>query len=81
MEHLLLEYFKDKPAILNSYYKYKAVIINLALLCMLCMAIIARTEAMKSLAFGIAAGIVLINLGQSITHIRSKDSSNKSVNG
>ena len=77
MEHLLLEYFKDKPAILNSYFKYKTVLMNSVLLFMLCIAIVAKTEGMKSFSFGIAAGIVLINLGQSISNLRNKDSGNK----
>ena len=77
MEHLLLEYFKDKPVILHAYYRYKVVLMNLVLLCMLCTAILAKTNGMKSFAFGIAAGIVLINFGQSISNLRSKDNSNK----
>ena len=81
MEHLLLEYFKDKPVLLNAYYKYKTVVMNVVLLCMLFLAILARTEAIKSFAFGIAAGIVLINLGQSISAMRSKGSGSKSFNG
>ena len=81
MENILLEYLKDKPAILHAYYRYKVVLMNLVLLCMLCTAILAKTNGVKSFAFDIAAGIVLINLGQSISSLRSKDNSNKSVNG
>ena len=80
MEQLLLEYFKNNPALLHAYYKYKTVLMNIVLLCMLCLAILAKTEGMRSFAFGIAAGIVLISLGQSISAMRSKDSS-KSFNG
>jgi len=77
MENILLEYLKDKPGVINAYYKYKTVLMNVLLLSMLCIAILARTEGMKSFAFGIAAGIVLINLGQSITSLRDKESHNK----
>jgi hypothetical protein len=81
MEHLLLEYFKDKPAILNTYARYKTVLMNVVLVLMLCTAIVAKTDGVRSFSLGIAAGIVLINLGQSVSNLRSRESDSKSVNG
>ncbi len=81
MEHLLLEYFRDKPAIVNAYFRYKVISMNIALLCILCTAILAKTELVRSFSLGIAAGIVIITLGQSINSLRDKGSANKSVNG
>ena len=81
MEHLWLEYFKDKPAVLNAYFRYKIVLLNLGVLVMLCVAMLAKTDLVRSLSLGMVTGIVLISLGQSVHSLKSKDSSNKSVNG
>jgi len=81
MEHLLLLYFKDKPALIHAWHKLKLVLMNVIILGAICISILAKTETVRSFSLGLAAGIVLINLGETISKLRSVDDSNKSVNG
>ena len=80
MEHLLLLYFKDKPALLHAWHRLRMVLINALLLCLICTSILAKNEGIRSFSLGLAAGIVIINLGQSISSFRNADDRNKSVN-
>jgi hypothetical protein len=54
------------------YLKYRSVMMNIALLCAIVICFLVKSESVKSLAFGLAAGIALIELGESITRLRSR---------
>ena len=77
MEHLLLLYFKDKPQLLQAYYKFRLVLANVIVLGSICVGMLAKNESLKSFSLGLAAGIVLINVGQSISNLRNGDDHNK----
>ncbi len=86
MEDLLLYFFKDNPGVINTYYKYRLVLINVLLLATICTAILANTDKVRSLSLGLAIGIVIVNIGESISRIRSNESKklhagSESVNG
>ncbi len=55
------------------YLKYRLVMMNAALLCAIVVCFLAKTESVKSLSFGLAAGIALIEFGESISRLRSGD--------
>jgi hypothetical protein len=74
MEHLLLIYFKDKPGLIQAYHRLKPVLANIIVLCSVCVSILARTESMRSFSLGLAAGIVMINIGQGISSLRNEGS-------
>ena len=80
MEHLLLLYFKDKPAVLHAWHRLRMVLINVLLLGLICTSILAKRDNVRSFSLGVAAGIVMLNLGQSINTIRNVDDRDKSVN-
>ena len=81
MEHLLLLYFKDKPALIHAYHRFRPVLVNMIILCSICISILAKSETMRSFSLGLAAGIVVVNLGQNISSIRNEEDRKKSVNG
>ncbi len=81
MEHLLLLYFKDKPALQKAYYKFRLVLLNIIVLSSICTGILVKNENIRSFSLGLAAGIVLIILGQNISSIRNADGHNNHLNG
>ena len=74
MEALLLYFFRDKPEVISAYYKFRPVLINIMLLVAIATAMLANTDKMRSLALGIAIGIVIVNIGESINRLRSNGS-------
>ncbi len=72
MEDLILLYFKDKPWVLGLWHRYKSLATNIMLLVAICVSILAQSERYRSLGLGLAAGIVLINIGQNINKVQSR---------
>ena len=70
MADILLYFFKDRPDLINTYFKLRPVLINALLLCAITIAMLATTEKMRSLSLGFAIGILLINIGESISRLR-----------
>jgi len=70
MADILLYFFKDSPDLINTYFKLRPVLINALLLCAITIAMLATTEKMRSLSLGFAIGILLINIGESISRLR-----------
>lgn len=81
MEHLLLLYFKDRPALLQAYARFRLVLMNVVVLASICTGILVKHEGIRSFSLGLAAGIVLINLGQNISSIRNTDGHDNHHNG
>ena len=86
MKYLLFTYFKDKPELLNIYSRLRPVLVNVLLLVTLCMALLAKSEKIRSFSVGFATGLVLINTGESIGRLRSNGNKkiqvgSESVNG
>ena len=86
MEDLLLYFFKETPGVINTYYKFRPVLINALLLVTISSAILANTDKVRSLSLGVAIGIVLVNIGESISRLRGNESKklragSESVNG
>ena len=81
MEHLLLLYFKDKPALLHAYHRLRTILTNLLVLGCICTGILASNGGLRSFSLGLAAGVVLINIGHSLSQLRAADDHNKQVNG
>ena len=86
MEDILIYIFKDKPEVVNSYFKYRSVFVNALLLATIGIAILADSDKVRSLSLGFAIGIVIINIGESISRLRSNESrklraGSESVNG
>ncbi len=86
MEDLLLYFFKDNPGVINTYNKFRPVLVNALLLVTICIAILANNDKIRSLSLGLALGIVLVNIGESISRLRSNESKkfragSESVNG
>jgi hypothetical protein len=71
MDDLLLMWLKDKPELLSIWLKYKPVVVNLVLLVCICTALLAKAEKLKSFSLGLAAGIVIINIGQAVSILQS----------
>ncbi len=71
MEALLLYFFRDRPEVISTYYKFRPVLINVMLLVAITIAMLANTDKVRSLALGIAIGIVIVNIGESINRLRS----------
>ena len=86
MADILLFIFKNRPDVVSIYYKYRHIIVNFLLLCSIAVAILAASEKMRSLSLGFAAGIVMINIGESISRLRIREdkklrAGNSQVNG
>jgi hypothetical protein len=86
MEDLLLYFFKDKPEVINNYYKYRPLTINIILLVIIGTALLAKNEMLRSLSLGMASGILLVNIGEGISRLRVSGSKklhagSESVNG
>lgn len=80
MEHLLMQYFKDKPHLMQAYHKLKLILANIIVLCSICAGMLAKDGSIRSFCLGLAAGIVLINIGQSINSLRNAGDHNN-ING
>ena len=86
MEALLLYFFRERPEVISAYYKYRPVLINMILLVTLATAILSHSEKVRSLSLGLAVGVVLVNIGESVARLRGNNSkkvhgSTESVNG
>lgn len=55
------------------YDKYRPVTMNALLFSAVLVAFICKTEKVQSLAFGLALGIALISLGESINRLMGRD--------
>ena len=67
---MLLFIFKDRPQVINLYYKYRHILISMLLLLSLATAMLTSNEKLRSLSLGFAIGVVLINIGESISRLR-----------
>ena len=56
-----------------SYVKYRLVLKNAVLLCAVFVAIFSKTEKVRSLSLGVASGILVIELGESIDRIKKAE--------
>jgi hypothetical protein len=74
MQDVLLYFFKNKPEVINTYYKYRSVMINVVLFGVIATAILAKSDLVRSLSLGMASGIVLVNIGESISRLRGNGS-------
>ncbi len=86
MADILLLIFKDRPEVINFYYKYRSVLISTLLLCTLTTALLANNDKLRSLSLGFAIGIVIVNIGESVSRLRITENKklrtgNESVNG
>jgi hypothetical protein len=73
MEYILLTYFSDRPGMITAWHKFRPVAINATLLGLLILGLLAKTDVVRSIALGMATGIVLVNLGESINWLRSNE--------
>ncbi len=55
------------------YLKYRHIMMNAVLLGAIVVCFLAKSDGVRSLAFGLASGIALIELGESISRVRSND--------
>jgi hypothetical protein len=55
------------------FLKYRKVVKNAAILCAVCIAIFSKTEKIRSLSLGVAAGILLIEFAESIDRAKKTD--------
>ncbi len=60
------------------YFKYRQIIINAVLFCAIIVAFLNKTETIRSLSFGLASGIALITLGESINRLIRNDTNTAS---
>ena len=71
MEDLVLYFFKDRPEVISNYYRYRTVAMNVLLLIAVCIGLLAGNEKIRSFSLGLAAGVLLVNTGESISRLRS----------
>ncbi len=74
MEDLVLYFFKDRPEVINLYYRYRPVLVNLLLLLAVCTGLLVGSDKIRSFSLGLAASILLVNTGESIGRLRSSGS-------
>jgi hypothetical protein len=54
------------------YLKYRNVMMNAVLLCAILFAIQGKNDTVRSLSLGLASGIALVQLGESINRLKSR---------
>lgn len=55
------------------FFKYRKVLKSAVLLCAVFVAIFSKTEKIRSLSLGVAAGVLVIDLGESVDRIRKNE--------
>ena len=55
------------------FFRYRKVLKNAVLLCAVFVAIFSKTEKVRSLSLGVAAGVLVIELGESIDRIKKAE--------
>ena len=81
MEDVLLYFFKHRPEVINTYYKYRSLLINVILCVTICIAMLAKTDTARSFALGFAIGIVIVNIGEGVSRLRGNTSKKLGIGG
>jgi hypothetical protein len=73
MEDLMLYFFREKPGVMSTYYRFRHLVINAILFGVIVTALLTKNDILRSLSLGMGLGIVLVNIGDNINRLRSSE--------